>query len=60
MVLLEILLTKLDDDYKHDYFNTFFTPNIRTTKSQQLITSNTQKKDVAKELLKSTYVPEIQ
>lgn len=50
--VLEILLTKLDDDYKYDYFNTFFYSKYSNDKKSAINYIKYSKKDVAKELLK--------
>jgi hypothetical protein len=50
--VLEILLTRLDDDYKYDYFNTFFYSKYSNDKKSAINYIKYSKKDVAKELLK--------
>ncbi|WP_165830129.1 hypothetical protein [Flavobacterium hydrophilum] len=50
--VLEILLIKLDDDYKYDYFNTFFYSKYSNDKKSAVKYIKYAKKDVAKELLK--------
>lgn len=49
--VLEILLNKLDDDYKYDFFNTFFYSKYSNDKKSAINYIKYSKKEITKELL---------
>lgn len=49
--VLEILLNKLDEDYKYDFFNTFFHSRYSNDKKSAINYIQYSKKDITKELL---------
>lgn len=49
--VLELLLTKLDDDYKYDFFNTFFYSRYSNDKKSAIDYIKYSKKEITKELL---------
>lgn len=49
--VLEILCDKLDDDYKHDFFNTFFYSKYSNDKKSAINYIKYSKKEITKELL---------